>query len=168
MSLGAGETTLMRLTTAYAMIVNGGKKITPIIIDRVQDRRGKTILKNDLRSCANCKLDNYKEGNELGLEIYKDAKFVDVRSKTIGKGFSGLQKRHNFTRGPMTHGSKNHRLPGSIGAGSTPGLNMPYLDTPNTTSQVTYNVRARIQSGHHFNMGVNDVPTNITAMEYST
>ena len=45
MSLGAGETTLMRLTTAYAMIVNGGKKISPIIIDRVQDRRGKTILK---------------------------------------------------------------------------------------------------------------------------
>ena len=46
--------------------------------------------------------------------------------------------------------------------------NLKYNDSPNTTSQVTYNVRARIQSGHHFNMGVNDVPTNITAMEYST
>ena len=41
-------------------------------------------------------MDNYKEGNELGLEIFKDAKFVDVRSKTIGKGFAGAMKRHNF------------------------------------------------------------------------
>ena len=46
--------------------------------------------------------------------------------------------------------------------------NMAYNDSPNTTSQITYNVRARVQSGHHFNMGVNDVPTNITAWEYST
>ena len=44
---------------------------------------------------------------------------------SIGKGFAGNQKRHNFSRGPMTHGSKNHRLPGSIGAGSTPGRVYP-------------------------------------------
>ena len=46
--------------------------------------------------------------------------------------------------------------------------NMAYNDSPNTTSQITYNVRARVNSGHHFNMGVNNVPTNITAWEYST
>ena len=45
--------------------------------------------------------------------------------------------------------------------------NMAYNDSPNTTSQVTYNVRARVNSGHHFNMGVNNVPTNITAIEYT-
>jgi large subunit ribosomal protein L3 len=45
---------------------------------------------------------------------------IDVRSKTIGKGFSGTVKKHRFKRGPMSHGSKNHRLPGSIGAGTTP------------------------------------------------
>ena len=50
---------------------------------------------------------------------------VDITARTIGKGFSGLQKRHNFSRGPMTHGSKNHRLPGSIGAGTTPGRVLP-------------------------------------------
>ena len=45
---------------------------------------------------------------------------VNISGKTIGKGFAGTIKRHHFTRGPMTHGSKNHREPGSIGQGSTP------------------------------------------------
>ena len=53
-ALGAGETTLMRLATAYGMLVNGGKKITPSLIDRIQDRDGKTIYKKDDRECANC------------------------------------------------------------------------------------------------------------------
>ncbi|MDY0029814.1 MAG: penicillin-binding protein 1A [Pseudobdellovibrionaceae bacterium] len=53
-TLGASETTLMKLTTAYGMIVNGGKKITPSFIDRVQDRFGKTIEKSDLRPCTGC------------------------------------------------------------------------------------------------------------------
>ena len=51
MSLGAGETTLLRLTAAYGMLVNGGKKITPSLIDRVQDRYGNTIYRHDGRSC---------------------------------------------------------------------------------------------------------------------
>nr|YP_010336985.1 ribosomal protein L3 [Madagascaria erythrocladioides]UNJ16570.1 ribosomal protein L3 [Madagascaria erythrocladioides] len=46
---------------------------------------------------------------------------VKISGKSIGRGFAGNQKRHNFTRGPMSHGSKNHRQPGSIGAGTTPG-----------------------------------------------
>ena len=46
---------------------------------------------------------------------------VDVSGKSVGKGFQGTVKRHNFSRGPMGHGSKNHREPGSIGAGTTPG-----------------------------------------------
>jgi len=53
-SLGAGETTLLKLTSAYAMMVNGGKKITPTIIDRIQDRRGETIFSQDKRPCPNC------------------------------------------------------------------------------------------------------------------
>jgi len=54
MALGAGETTLMQLTTAYAMLVNGGKEISPTLIDRIQDRRGKTVFRHDERSCTNC------------------------------------------------------------------------------------------------------------------
>lgn len=53
-ALGASETTLLRLTTAYGMLVNGGKKISPIFIDRIQDREGKTIYKTDTRLCENC------------------------------------------------------------------------------------------------------------------
>ena len=53
-ALGAGETTLMKLTTAYGMLVNGGKKITPTLIDRIQDRTGKTLYKYDMRECLNC------------------------------------------------------------------------------------------------------------------
>lgn len=53
-ALGSGETTLLNLTTAYAMLVNGGKKVTPTFIDRIQDRRGKTIFSHDKRICPNC------------------------------------------------------------------------------------------------------------------
>jgi len=54
-SLGAGETTLLRLTTAYAMLVSGGKRIVPTLIDRVQDRNGRTIFRHDDRSCEGCR-----------------------------------------------------------------------------------------------------------------
>ena len=60
-------------------------------------------------------------GQKISTDIFSVGQRVKVTAKSIGKGFSGNQKRHNFSRGPMTHGSKNHRAPGSIGAGTTPG-----------------------------------------------
>jgi len=69
--------------------------------------------------------DNFKLGQELTLESFTVGQKLRVTGKSIGKGFAGCQKRHNFSRGPMTHGSKNHRLPGSIGAGTTPGRVYP-------------------------------------------
>jgi large subunit ribosomal protein L3 len=64
-------------------------------------------------------------GQVLNVDLFSTGQFVNIRGKSIGKGFSGLQKRYNFTRGPMTHGSKNHRAPGSIGMGTTPGRVLP-------------------------------------------
>lgn len=64
-------------------------------------------------------------GQVLNVDMFQPGQFINVQGRTIGKGFSGLQKRHNFTRGPMTHGSKNHRAPGSIGMGTTPGRVLP-------------------------------------------
>ena len=65
---------------------------------------------------------NYKEGNELGLEIFNETKFVDVKSKTIGKGFAGAMKRHNFSGLRATHGvSISHRSHGSTGQRQDPG-----------------------------------------------
>jgi len=67
-------------------------------------------------------IENYKEGNELGLEIFKDVKFVDVKSKTIGKGFAGGMKRHNFSGLRASHGvSVSHRAHGSTGQNQDPG-----------------------------------------------
>ena len=65
---------------------------------------------------------NYKEGNEFGLEIFNETKFVDVKSKTIGKGFAGAMKRHNFSGLRATHGvSISHRSHGSTGQRQDPG-----------------------------------------------
>ncbi len=67
----------------------------------------------------------YTLGQALTVEQFEAGQLIDVAGHTIGRGFSGWQKRHNFARGPMTHGSKNHREPGSTGAGTTPGRVYP-------------------------------------------
>ena len=68
------------------------------------------------------KIEDFKEGNEFGLEILKDKKFVDVRSKTIGKGFAGGMKRWNFSGLRASHGvSVSHRAHGSTGQNQDPG-----------------------------------------------
>ena len=67
-------------------------------------------------------LENFKEGNEVGIEIFKDTKFVDIKSRTIGKGFAGVMKRHNFSGLRATHGvSVSHRSHGSTGQRQDPG-----------------------------------------------
>jgi large subunit ribosomal protein L3 len=67
----------------------------------------------------------FQIGQILNVNSFLPGQLVNIQGKSIGKGFSGLQKRHNFARGPMSHGSKNHRAPGSIGMGTTPGRVLP-------------------------------------------
>ena len=62
MSLGAGETTVLRMATAYAMLANGGKRVNPTFIDRVQDRNGKTIFRHDTRPCGTCNQVPWNDG----------------------------------------------------------------------------------------------------------
>ncbi|MEB3197082.1 MAG: 50S ribosomal protein L3 [Candidatus Sericytochromatia bacterium] len=62
----------------------------------------------------------YEVGSEIKADLFSAGQLVDVTGTSIGKGFAGLQKRWNAGRGPMSHGSKFHRHPGSIGAGTTP------------------------------------------------
>lgn len=64
------------------------------------------------------KPENYKPGDQIKADIFKPGELVDATGISIGKGFAGRIKRHHFSRGPMSHGSKCHRLPGSIGATS--------------------------------------------------
>ncbi len=68
---------------------------------------------------------NFELGQQIKVDLFEPGQLVDVTGKSIGKGFAGYQKRHNFRRGPMAHGSKNHRLPGSTGPGTTPGRVYP-------------------------------------------
>ncbi len=81
-----------------------------------------TEPKRTLKEFRVKKLEDYKEGNELGLEVFKDVKFVDVKSTTIGKGFAGAMKRHNFSGLRASHGvSVSHRAHGSTGQNQDPG-----------------------------------------------
>jgi large subunit ribosomal protein L3 len=67
----------------------------------------------------------FELGQQLKVDAFAVGQVIDVIGTSIGRGFAGYQKRHNFKRGPMAHGSKNHRLPGSTGAGTTPGRVYP-------------------------------------------
>ncbi|MGI9371373.1 MAG: penicillin-binding protein 1A [Hyphomicrobiales bacterium] len=75
MSLGAGETTLLKMTAAFAMLVNGGKEINPTLIDRIQDRWGQTVYRHDKRECTSCNATAWQEQEEPELE--------DVRKPVI-------------------------------------------------------------------------------------
>ncbi|MGN0192129.1 MAG: 50S ribosomal protein L3 [Candidatus Gastranaerophilaceae bacterium] len=95
----------------------------------------KHLTKAEIGHFAKNKLENFRHlqefrvdnpeafeiGQKIDLSVLNDVQKVDVTGISIGKGFQGTVKRWNFSRGPMGHGSKNHREPGSIGAGTTPG-----------------------------------------------
>jgi large subunit ribosomal protein L3 len=70
-------------------------------------------------------VDGLALGSEVTVAAFEAGQKVDVSGDTMGRGFAGYQKRHGFSRGPMSHGSKNHREPGSTGAGTTPGRVYP-------------------------------------------
>lgn len=66
-------------------------------------------------------LEGYEAGQQVDVSLFEAGELVDVIGTSKGKGFAGTIKRHNFHRGPKTHGSNNYRQPGSVGAGTTPG-----------------------------------------------
>ena len=81
-----------------------------------------TEPKKILKEFRVASLENFKEGNEFGIEIFKDIKFVDIKSRTIGKGFAGVIKRYNFSGLGASHGvSISHRSGGSTGQNQDPG-----------------------------------------------
>ena len=81
-----------------------------------------TEPKKILKEFRVASLENFKEGNEFGIEIFKDIKFVDIKSRTIGKGFAGVMKRYNFSGVGASHGvSISHRSGGSTGQNQDPG-----------------------------------------------
>lgn len=85
--------------------------------------------------------EEFTVGQILNVESFTNGQLVNITGKTNGKGFSGLQKRHNFARGPMTHGSKNHRAPGSIGMGTHPGRVLPGKKMAGQMGNKTANIK---------------------------
>jgi penicillin-binding protein 1A len=107
MALGAAETTLLRLTTAYAMLVNGGKRITPTLIDRVQDRHGRTVFRHDNRPCAGCRIDfvpaEFKVPGvpDLREQIADPRSAYQIVSMLQGVVERGTGRRVNAVRKPL-------------------------------------------------------------------
>ncbi len=87
-------------------------------------KSGKDLLRY-LREYRVEDLENYSLGDQITVGNFQPGQKVDVSGNSMGRGFAGYQKRHGFSRGPMSHGSKNHRQPGSTGAGTTPGRIYP-------------------------------------------
>jgi penicillin-binding protein 1A len=93
MSLGAGETTLARLTSAYAMLVNGGKRVEPVFIDRVQDRYGKTLFKHDQRACVACTAQTYESQAPPNLPDEREQVLSPQTAYQVVSMLEGVVKR---------------------------------------------------------------------------
>ncbi|MFM7471171.1 MAG: 50S ribosomal protein L3, partial [Nodosilinea sp.] len=115
-------------TDGYAAIQVGFEETTEKSLNRPKlghlNRSGSAPLRH-LKEYRVETAADYELGQAITADTFTVGQLVDVRGKSIGRGFAGYQKRHNFRRGPMAHGSKNHRLPGSTGAGTTPGRVYP-------------------------------------------
>ena len=115
-------------TDGYAAVQIGFQLIREKLINKPSkghlSKSGDDLLRH-LREYRVENSDEFKLGAAITVDDFEKGQKVDVSGDTMGRGFAGYQKRHGFSRGPMSHGSKNHRLPGSTGAGTTPGRVYP-------------------------------------------
>ncbi len=97
--------------------------------------------KRILKEIKGVDVKNIKLGQELTVDMFTDIKYVDVVGLSKGRGFAGTIKRHNFSRGRETHGSRNHRAPGSIGGHSYPARVWPGKKLPGHYGSATVTIR---------------------------
>lgn len=128
----AGPCTITQIKTAqtdgYTAVQLGFGATAPKALSKPELGHLAKAEAGPLRHLQEYRLDSTSEfalGQELKADTFTAGQTVDVIGTSIGRGFAGYQKRHNFKRGPMAHGSKNHRQPGSTGAGTTPGRVYP-------------------------------------------
>ncbi|MEM9008817.1 MAG: 50S ribosomal protein L3 [Cyanobacteria bacterium P01_F01_bin.86] len=115
-------------TDGYCAVQLGYQEVAEKALSKPERGHLRKAGDKNLRHLREYRVDDsasFELGQTLAADIFEAGQLVDVSGRSIGKGFAGNQKRHNFSRGPMSHGSKNHRLPGSIGPGTTPGRVYP-------------------------------------------
>lgn len=128
----AGPCTVTQVKTAqtdgYSAVQLGYRDVTAKALNKPElghlTKAGATPLRH-LKEYRLADTSEFQLGQQVTVDTFSAGQIVDVMGTSIGRGFAGYQKRHNFKRGPMAHGSKNHRLPGSTGAGTTPGRVYP-------------------------------------------
>ena len=128
----AGPCTVTQIKTkptdGYSAVQIGYSEVKPKALNKPELGHLAKSGANPLRHLQEYRLEDtssFELGQQLKADAFEAGQIVDVIGTSIGKGFAGFQKRHNFKRGPMSHGSKNHREPGSIGPGTTPGRVYP-------------------------------------------
>ncbi|NJL01205.1 MAG: 50S ribosomal protein L3 [Spirulinaceae cyanobacterium SM2_1_0] len=128
----AGPCTVTQIKTkqtdGYEALQLGYESVKPKALSKPElghlEKAGASPLRH-LKEYRLSDVSAYELGQEIKADIFSAGQLVDVSGLTIGRGFAGYQKRHNFRRGLMSHGSKSHRLPGSTGPGTTPGRIFP-------------------------------------------
>ncbi len=128
----AGPCTITQIKTqetdGYSSVQIGYQEVKEKALSKPELGHLKKASASALRHLKEYRTDDvssFELGQALGANLFNAGEIVDISGKTIGRGFAGYQKRHNFRRGQMAHGSKNHRAPGSTGAGTTPGRVYP-------------------------------------------
>ena len=108
--------------TAVQLGTHEAKKLTKPEAGQLKDLPKSAQLLGSIREFRVDSVDGYELGQTVAIgDLFNEGDLVDVTGVSKGKGFAGQIKRHNFHRGPKTHGSDHHRAPGSIGPGTTPG-----------------------------------------------
>jgi len=128
----AGPCTVTQIKTketdGYSSVQIGYKEVKPKLLNKPEMghlAKSGAPPSRHLREYRLPEVSEFQLGQTVGADAFSVGQIVDVSGNSMGRGFAGYQKRHNFKRGPMAHGSKNHRLPGSTGAGTTPGRTFP-------------------------------------------
>jgi large subunit ribosomal protein L3 len=107
--------------SALQLAAGTARKVSKPVAGQVKHLDKDASKPSSLREFRVDALDGYEEGQRLDVSLFEAGELVDVTGVSKGKGFAGTIARHNFQRGPKTHGSNNYRQPGSVGAGTTPG-----------------------------------------------
>ncbi len=150
----AGPNVVLQVKTpekdSYSAVQIGFESIDKKKVNKAQKGHfAKAGQKDGFRTVAEIPVEDdssYEPGQEIKADVFKAGDVVDVTGTSKGKGFAGTIKRYNFGRGPMTHGSKNKRPPGSMGTSATPSRIIPGKKMPGHMGNATVTIqKVRVQ-----------------------